>query len=156
MNFVSKLMAYLRGEVQRVVTNKEYMIVYNAIIYECDTNDNNDEVHQIFNELVEEYIVQEVMPILQGKEGEQLLTNLVQQWDRFCIYSKMMDRSFEYLNRYFLKNHNLPTTGKACHNMFKDLVFRPARDQINAALLAEIKKQRNADQVNREIIKKSI
>lgn len=85
-----------------------------------------------------------------------MLINLVEAWDLYCIYSKMMDRSFEYLNRYYLKNHNLPTTGKSCHNLFKDTVYRPAKDQINAAILAQLKKQRNSEQINRETVKKSI
>ena len=33
------------------------------------------------------------------------LNNLVKVWNDYVIYSKMMDRSFEYLNRYYLKNN---------------------------------------------------
>lgn len=43
--------------------------------------------------------------MLAEKTGEQLLINLVKVWEDYLIYSKMMDRSFEYLNRYFLKNN---------------------------------------------------
>jgi len=41
-HFVSKLLDYLRGGSMRVTTNAEYMKVYQLIIYQCDTNDNNE------------------------------------------------------------------------------------------------------------------
>ena len=41
-NYVDKLLKFLRGESNRVTTNVEYMKVYQLIIYQCDTNDNNE------------------------------------------------------------------------------------------------------------------
>ena len=104
-NYVQKLLAFLRNESKRVASNAEYMKVYQVIIYQCDTNDNNEQIYEIFEQFVEEYLNQEVIPVLDGKTGEQLLINLVKVWEDYLIYSKMMDRSFEYLNRYFLKNN---------------------------------------------------
>ncbi len=41
-HFVSKLLNFLRGGAQKVTNNAEYMKVYQLIIYQCDTNDNNE------------------------------------------------------------------------------------------------------------------
>ena len=49
----------------------------------------------------------EVVPLLERSAGEELLQNLVNVWNAYIIYAKMMDRSFEYLNRYYLKNNQL-------------------------------------------------
>lgn len=106
-NYVDKLLKFLRGESNRVTTNVEYMKVYQLIIYQCDTNDNNEQIYEIFEEFVKEYLLHEVVPLLEGKGGEELLSNLVSAWEAYIIYSKMMDRSFEYLNRYYLKNNQL-------------------------------------------------
>ena len=54
-----------------------------------------------------EYLQNEVVPLLEMSAGEQLLINLVNVWNGYIIYAKMMDRSFEYLNRYYLKNNQL-------------------------------------------------
>ena len=81
---------------------------------------------------------------------------MVKTWERFCIFSKMMDRSFEYLNRYYLKNNKLPTTGERCQVMFKEMIYKPAKEKIVAALMVEIQKQRDAQMVNRENIKAAI
>ena len=77
------------------------------IIYQCDTNDNNEQIYQIFEEFVNEYLMNEVVPLLERSAGEELLQNLVNVWNAYIIYAKMMDRSFEYLNRYYLKNNQL-------------------------------------------------
>lgn len=88
------------------------------IIYQCDTNDNNEQIYEIFEEFVKEYLKHEIVPLLEGKKGETLLSNLVSAWEAYIIYSKMMDRSFEYLNRYYLKNNQLQLVGEKCMSMF--------------------------------------
>ena len=104
-HYVEKLLQFLRGDSHRVTTNQEYMKVYQLIIFQCDTNDNNEQIYDIFVEFVEEYLRVEGEPLLQNSSGESLLANLVKAWENYVIYSKMMDRSFEYLNRYYLKNN---------------------------------------------------
>ena len=59
-NYVEKLLKFLRGESKRVTTNKEYMKVYQMIIYQCDTNDNNEHIYNIFDEFVNDYLINEV------------------------------------------------------------------------------------------------
>ena len=81
------------------------MKVYQLIIYQCDTNDNNEQIYDIFEDFVNDYLTNEVLQKLRDSSGERLLINLVKVWDDYVIYSKMMDRSFEYLNRYYLKNN---------------------------------------------------
>ena len=99
------------------------MKVYQLIIYQCDTNDNNEQIYEIFEEFVNEYLRNEVVQLLQGKNGELLLQNLVEVWKNYIIYAKMMDRSFEYLNRYYLKNNQLQLVGEKCMSMFNEKIF---------------------------------
>lgn len=84
---------------------------------------------------MEEYLEGEVGPLIRNKRGEQLLNNLVKAWDRYIIYSKMMDRSFEYLNRYYLKNNQLQLIGEKCQAMFKETIFNDAKEKITQAIL---------------------
>ena len=76
-HYVDKLLKFLRGDAQRVTTNQEYMKVYQLIIYQCDTNDNNEQIYEIFEEFVREYLNGEVVPLLTNVQGEKLLVNLV-------------------------------------------------------------------------------
>ena len=59
---MSKLLRYLDGTAKSVSTNKEFMKVYQVIIYQCDVNDNNQQVCDIQEEFVQEYIRNEVKP----------------------------------------------------------------------------------------------
>ena len=122
-NYVGKLLRFLRGEVSRVANNMEFMKVYQVIIYQCDNTDNNEEINQICEEFIAEYLQNEVSPKIKGKHGEQLIQNLVSVWDNYCIYSKMMDRIFEYLNRFYLKNSQMPHIGERCLEMFRTSIF---------------------------------
>ena len=63
---------------------------------------------------MQEYISKEVLPQLKDRRGEELLSTLVKIWGNFVIYSKSIDRAFDYLNRYFLRNSNLPLVGHRC------------------------------------------
>jgi uncharacterized protein (DUF2336 family) len=102
---VVKLLAWLNKKSTRVVTHEEYMKVYQQIIYQCDTEDNNERVYDIFEEFVTEYLDQHVMSRLRREHDLQLLVNAVDRWDAYTLYSKMMEKSFEYLNRYYLRNN---------------------------------------------------
>ena len=68
--------------------------------------------------------------MLNGKQGQELLENLVKIWESFAIYSKMMDKIFDYLNRYYLKNSELKMVGETCIHMFHEQVFTRERKQL--------------------------
>ena len=63
-NYVGKLLQFLRGEVTRVTTHAEYMKVYSLIIWQCDSNDSNEQINMIFQEFAEEYLREEVLPLI--------------------------------------------------------------------------------------------
>ena len=100
------------------------------IIYQCDTAEKNKEVLTIFEEFVSEYLDQSIKANLDCVQGPDLLVALGKNWDSFNIYSKMMDKSFEYLNRYYLKNNSLELVGEKCMSMFKRQIFREVEKNI--------------------------
>ena len=85
-----------------------------------------------------------------------MLNKLVKVWDDYVIYSKMMDRSFEYLNRYYLKNNQLQLVGEKCMSMFHERVFDQHRRVITDAILKQIKADRAGNAINKETVKKCI
>ena len=156
-NYVSKLLAFLSGSSLRVTTHAEYMKVYSLIIWQCDSNDSNEQINMIFQEFAEEYLQNQVLPKIQNKNGEQLLTNLVEVWHNYNIYSKMMDRSFDYLNRYYLKNSELKMVGETCSHMFHEQIYTQERKRaITDAILEQITADRLGNAINKETVKKNI
>mmetsp|Transcript_18072 Transcript_18072/g.24204 ORF Transcript_18072/g.24204 Transcript_18072/m.24204 type:complete len:90 (-) Transcript_18072:1811-2080(-) len=77
-------------------------------------------------------------------------------WEHLAIYSKMMDRCFDYLNRYFLANSSQQPIGAQCLTKFKELVFTPYKKSYCEAILAQISRDRASEVINREAVKKGI
>ena len=93
---------------------------------------------------------------MRGARGERLLENLVSVWGKFVIFAKSIDRAFDYLNRYFLRNSNMPLVGHRCLQIFKDEVYNEMKEHIKEAILEQITRDRNHEQIQKEIVKKSI
>lgn len=68
----------------------------------------------------------------------------------------MMDRCFDYLNRYYLSNSSQPPIGAHCLTLFKERVFNKNKKALCEAILQMITRDRNGEQVNREAVKKAI
>jgi len=41
---------------------------------------------------------------MRNKNGEDLLVSYIKIWDNYLIFSRLIDKMFDYLNRYYLKN----------------------------------------------------
>lgn len=80
---------------------------------------------------------------MRGARGERLLENLVSVWGKFVIFAKSIDRAFDYLNRYFLRNSNMPLVGHRCLQIFKDEVYNEMKEHIKEAILEQITRDRN-------------
>lgn len=157
-NYVQRVTAFLSGATRntRVLRNTEFMQIYNLVIYQCDNEDNNAPLYTFYEQQVVQYISTALAPELRNRTGERLLEAYVQSWEKFTIFAKLMEKAFEYLNRYYLKNHCLPLLGELCLNKFKQMLFDGARARITAAICDQISLDRNNSQVNREMIKKAI
>ena len=68
----------------------------------------------------------------------------------------MMDRCFDYLNRYFLSNSSQPPIGAHCLSLFKQHVYSHNKKPLCNAILEMITNDRNGVDVNREVVRKSI
>ena len=48
------------------------------------------------------------------KTGQQLVETYVQVWKNYLLFSRLLDKMFEYLNRYYLKNQSMKFLGVVC------------------------------------------
>lgn len=82
--------------------------------------------------------------------------NLVKVWENYCIYAKMMDRSFEYLNRYYLRNNQLQLVGEKCMSLFNDTIFSERKADFTRAILEQISNDRKGEMIQKDVVKKCI
>lgn len=59
-----------------------------------------------------------------------LLPAFVKIFDNFAMLSKLMDRMFEYLNRYFLKNQALKMLGVTAMELFVAKCYEKVKDPL--------------------------
>ena len=75
--YVDKLLAHLRGESDRIATNKEFMSIHQCINYQTDTKDSSAQLYDYFKRSLNAYIVNDLLPTTKGKAGDRLLESYV-------------------------------------------------------------------------------
>ena len=155
-NYVDKVLAFLNGTSDRVTNNSDYMKVYNLMLYQCDQEDNNNHLYNYFERIINSYIVDHLIPFTKGKQGEQMLEAFVKCWQNFSMFSKLMEKMFDYLNRYYLKNQCLPQLGEKCMSYYKDIYYDRQKNELRTAVLLQITKDRKGQVINRETVKKAL
>lgn len=104
-DYVDRVFGFLRGEFTYVSRAKDFVKVHEVVMHQCDSEDNGGKLYQYFQQIIKQYIEQEALVyIREHAEKGELLNAFVKTWDNFAMLSKLMDRMFDYLNRYYLKN----------------------------------------------------
>jgi hypothetical protein len=99
-------------------------------------------------------------PSIQAKVGDsnQFLEEYIAQWKKFSIFTFSMKKLFDYLDRYYLKNgsercQNLVETAL---NQFRENVFNHRLNDLRRAILEEIKKDRENEITDKDLIKEGV
>ena len=110
--YVDKVFGFLRGELTYVTKSKDFVKVHEVVMHQCDAQDNAGKLYQYFQEIIREYLKNEALIyIKRHQEQGNIITAFIKQWDNFAMLAKLMDRMFDYLNRYYLKNQSLKLLG---------------------------------------------
>ena len=54
--YIDKIVGFLTKKSDRVVTNAGFMEIYQIIVQQCDTEDNNEDLYQFFERECDAYI----------------------------------------------------------------------------------------------------
>ena len=76
----------------------------------------------------------------------------MQQWNNYLILSKWMSKVFNYLDRYYLKFSSLESTVQVAIKNFKNMIFQDIKQQLISAILDEIKRWRENEDVDWDVI----
>ena len=103
-NYVDKMFAFLRGKSDKLPSRAEFMKVYTEVLRQCDEADHNESMYMYFEQVVNEYLLVDLLPFTHGKTGESLLDAFAKCWTDFTMFAKLIERMFDYLNAFFLEN----------------------------------------------------
>ena len=119
---MGNLLKYLRGEQTSVTSPGVFQEVIVHIQEQCDLNDNSAKMHLLYKKLLSEYFEQVVNVAMLGQIGEHFLLTLVEQWNKYTMFTMLLNRLFDYVDRNHLKGINLPRLGQESQSEFKKRV----------------------------------
>lgn len=108
--YITKVREFMNNVSARVVSNKEYMRVYNIVMNQCDQQDNGQKLHNLYCTVLEQYLRDDALRYINDHKFE-FLHAFVKVWDNYTMFAKLLDKMFDYLNRYYLKNQSMSSLG---------------------------------------------
>lgn len=84
--------------------------------------------------------------------GPGLLSEFMVQWRNYLILSKWISKTFNYLDRYYLKFSNMDSTVLTAIKLFKKNIFETLKTEMVESVLTEIRKWRETEDVNWEVL----
>jgi cullin 1 len=86
----------------------------------------------------------------------EFLQAFVKVWDNYTMFAKLLEKMFDYLNRYFLKNQSMSSLGATAMRKFNELLYPEVKRTLREKLFENITKDRNREAVPREVLKRVI
>lgn len=114
------------------------------------------ELYERHGDSISQYLGTSVLPSLKDKQGEYLLRELVKRGANHDIMNKWMKKFFMYLDRYYVKYHNLPNLEDAGIRGFKSLIFDMVKKDVMNSMLQLINDERDGAEVDRSLIRSCV
>ncbi|XP_023643735.1 putative cullin-like protein 2 [Capsella rubella] len=152
---VTKLIRILEGESEPQFKAQQLLDLYTNGYVICTKKpaDYSQQLYDKYREVIEDYIIQTVLPSLKEKHGEDMLRELVRRWKNHKIMLDMFTVwFFPYLERYFIPRKGLPSLSEVGLTCFRDLVYREMQSTATAVVLALIHKEREGEEIDREVV----
>lgn len=102
--YIDKILNFIRDKGNKGVSPKDFIKVYEVVMFQCDSMDNGAKLYKFFQDVIKNYINDVALPEVKRQNGSSILVAYLKVWDDYAMFSKLMDRMFDYLNRYYLKN----------------------------------------------------
>ena len=154
-DYIVQVLNFMNGRSQRVVPSSQYMRVYGIVMNQCDQQDNGAKLHKLYLDTLESYIKNDALTYINAHKFE-FLEAFAKVWDDYTMFAKLLDKMFDYLNRYFLKNQSMSSLSATALKKFNEMLYPEVKKTLKEKLLEQISKDRNREAINREVIKKVI
>ncbi|CDW78925.1 cullin-1-like isoform 1 [Stylonychia lemnae] len=159
VNAIQKLENYLNtGNSQIMFTKKEYMEYYTIVFNLSTLKQENiqQQLYQKYTDSINLYLSQNVLQELQKLHNDELLEALNTRWINHEIMVKWMQRFFQYLDRFYVQINSITPLRDQGFKIFKGVIFQPLISQITDAILENIRREREGELVDVDLLKKTI
>lgn len=66
----------------------------------------------LFESAIKDFIQNTALPYTRSASREDFLKAFVKIWNDYNMFAKLLDKMFDYLNRYYLKNQSMKSLGQ--------------------------------------------
>ena len=101
-------------------------------------------------------MTQNVLPDLQKLHGDELLEALHAKWANHGVMVRWLQRFFQYLDRFYVEINSLTPLTDQGYKIFKNVVFQPLIQNVTQAILDDIRKEREGELVDVDLLKKIV
>lgn len=129
--------------------------MYNICIFKYDRA--QEILYNKYSESIKAFLEQDVKADLEQLQGAELLLMLNRKWEHHIIMVKWMQSFFQYLDRYYVDMQQVTKLSDQGFKIFKYEVFAPLCEKTTQAIIEEIQKQRNGEEIlDMELLKGSV
>lgn len=114
------------------------------------------DLYQRHGETIERYLRNKVLPALNDRSGQGgtiLLKELKKRWTNHQIMNKWLKKFFTYLDRYYVKHHNLPTLEEAGLRGFKVEIYDNVKEKATTSIISLIDEEREGAIIDKALVK---
>ena len=140
-------------ETKEFPTYISYMNIYLIITCSADLADKESELlFPYHNEVVKDYL-EKCLKIISSQPKDELINLFIKQTENINFLLYWVNRAFIYLDRFYTNNKHKGTLSGNEMNLYKEIYFKPLKDDIYKELNKLIKPDRNGNKESRNKIK---
>ena len=114
-------------------------------------------LYELFSAKISDYLKIVKAELAKWKDNsKEFLREYTKQWKKYTIYARSLVNVFRYLDTYYLKGQGGQSVTNAALGMFRDQIFMPNLEFLRYAILEEIRKDRDQEIVEIDLIKTAI
>eukprot|EP00742_Colponemidia_sp_Colp-10_P012374 GILJ01013887.1.p1 GENE.GILJ01013887.1~~GILJ01013887.1.p1 ORF type:complete len:778 (-),score=125.49 GILJ01013887.1:93-2393(-) len=149
---VERLKDYLQsGVFQR--SNQQFMQIYGMVVELADKDDMGKDLFNFYKDTITDYVCNVVAPCCVKLYGEELLKEAAKRWENHKIFVYWMQRVFQYLDRYYCPNNNLPPLFQLGLNILLTGFFENIKNELQSAFLSVIQRDREDETTDRGLMR---
>ena len=126
-DYIEKARAFVRNQAPTVISPASYMQLYNMVIEQCDIGDNSAELYDYAVQVSERFIETDIRPIVETvpswASDFDKVTAFAEAWTKYTLFVKLIERLFEYMNRYCTQRLGKVHTTEMSYFAFKSQIF---------------------------------
>ncbi len=114
------------------------------------------ELYDRYDETFSNYLTNHSYPAIISKSDKFLIQELVKRWQDHTVMMKWMYDLFRYIDRYYVGRNSKDNLKELALMRFRTLVFTRVKSAATTALLDMIKKDRDGEENDRDLLKAAI